>query len=197
VTRRARCGSGPEWWKGTEAGARRPHRHRPQACGRPVADRRQHRRGRTTMLSFVWPDQLDRIERLRAALDIARGRRSRWSRATRASGSGAAARRRARVTPDGGLPLDRVAVPPAPTKDGVRAALAHAARRRRPTPRSRGCGWSPRLPTRRAPPDDVADGRAGAPRAGRLPRRRHPLGLQRVAGGDGGSRRLLGSLRPP
>ena len=77
----SRCGDqtsavrfGPEWWLGDPA-------HRPDlAAGATVVRRRASdispidvdtADGRTTMASFVWPDQLERIHRLRAAMSVA------------------------------------------------------------------------------------------------------------------------------
>ena len=86
--------------------------------------------GRLTMLSFLWPDQLERFDRLRAALDIAaadpvtvdQGDAGEWLAAQL----------------DGDAPVDTATVVfhsivwqylPAATKDAIRAALAHAGAR--------------------------------------------------------------------
>ena len=85
---------------------------------RPQPDRRHHRRtGRLTLQSFVWPDQIERLARLEAAIEVAAGCRPRSSRPTPATWvadrlaeplPGAGHRRRA---------LDRAAVP-APRASG-------------------------------------------------------------------------------
>src|SRR4051794_6129291 len=62
---------GPEWW----VGDRRPTLLPVEVCRRRASDISpidvSTTEGRVTMLSFVWPDQVDRIERLRQALKVA------------------------------------------------------------------------------------------------------------------------------
>jgi hypothetical protein len=62
---------GPEWWKGAkpalDVDARVARRRAVDINPIDVSTEE----GRTTMLSFLWPDQLVRVERLRAALAVA------------------------------------------------------------------------------------------------------------------------------
>jgi hypothetical protein len=120
-------GFGPEWWKGL----------RPPldvtvniSCKRavdisPIDISTED--GRTTMLSFVWPDQLDRIARLRAALGIAAANPFTVDQGDAGTWLGAQLR-------DGGARGSVTVVfhsivwqyLPRDTKDRVRTALAHA-----------------------------------------------------------------------
>ena len=118
---------GAEWWKGPKPAldVRIDIANKRAVDIAPIDITTEE--GRTTMLSFVWPDQLDRIARLRAALDIATRTPFTVEQGDAGDVARRAARERRRPQPhDGRVPLDRVAVPPRETKEGVRAALAHA-----------------------------------------------------------------------
>ena len=131
--------------------------------------------GRLTLMSYVWPDQLERFARLDAAIEVARR-----VPADRRAG------RRGRA---GSPPSWRTRHPGVATvvvHSIVLQYLSHAARaavprRRRvggrPEPaserRSPGCGWSPAA-TGPSPADHLAGRRGPAARHGRLPR---PPGL--------------------
>jgi hypothetical protein len=118
---------GPEWWKGPRPALDvRIDIARKRAVDLSPIDITTDE-GRTTMLSFVWPDQLDRIRRLRAALEIA----SRTPCPVEQGDAGAWLGEQLR---DGGARRSVTVVfhsivwqyLPRQTKDGVRAALAHA-----------------------------------------------------------------------
>jgi hypothetical protein len=118
---------GPEWWKGPKPALDvRIDIARKRAVDLSPIDVGTDE-GRTAMLSFVWPDQLDRIERLRAALDIAartpftveQGDAGEWLREQLRDGGP----RRATTVVFHSIVWQYL---PRQTKDGVRAALAHA-----------------------------------------------------------------------
>ena len=117
----------PEWWAGgaPDLGQLQPVQRR-RACDISPIDVTTEA-GRQTMVSFVWPDQLTRVERLRAALAVAeqvpmsvdRADAAEWLTAQLAAGP----------APGATTVLFHSIVwqyLPRPTKDGVRAALAAA-----------------------------------------------------------------------
>jgi hypothetical protein len=136
----SRCGApgsplqfGPEWWSQGEPDlSSDPTVARHRACDIAPIDVSTEL-GRATMLSFIWPDQLPRIERLRAALSIAEAHPLTVDRAD--AGDWLTHQLR-------GGPADGAATVlfhsivwqylPSPTQDAVRAALsgagAHAGR---------------------------------------------------------------------
>jgi len=118
---------GPAWWKGPKPALDvRIDIARKRAVDLSPIDI-STKEGRTTMLSFVWPDQMERIERLRAALEVA----ARTSLAIDQADAGVWLGEQLR---DGGARGATTVVfhsivwqyLPRDTKDGVRAALAHA-----------------------------------------------------------------------
>jgi hypothetical protein len=121
---------GPEWWKGPK-----PALDVDVVVARtravdvaPIDISTEE--GRITMLSFVWPDQMDRIERLRAALGIA----ARHPLTVDAADAGEWLGEQLRDGPaKGSVTVVFHSIVwqylPRPTKDSVRAALAHAGAR--------------------------------------------------------------------
>jgi hypothetical protein len=119
-----------EWWAGgaPDLGRLQPVRRR-RACDISPIDVSTDA-GRQTMLSFVWPDQLTRIERLRAALAVAEQVAVTVECADAADWL--AAQLTAGPAPGATTVLFHSIVwqyLPRPTKDGVRAALAAAGER--------------------------------------------------------------------
>ena len=101
--------------------------------------------GRLTLMSYVWPDQLERFERLDAAIEVARRCQPHVERADAAS-----------WVADAGWPMPAPGVATVVVHSIVLQYLSHPAtaavpRRRRggggpsqrATRRSPGCGWSP------------------------------------------------------
>ena len=101
--------------------------------------------GRLTLLSYIWPDQVARLERA-ACRDRARGGSARRGRAGGGAGVDRVAARRSGARPgDGRLPLGRHAVPVGGrTRGASRRRSGRPARGRAPRRLSPGCGWSRR-----------------------------------------------------